>query len=170
MNRIPGLIRSVCFAAGLIVLLAPLCSSAELSGKIIRYGVFTKAIKTDGFNKEFKMNRVRRRTKGIPCAIGEIFGIVFSLEGFPNEASTVELVATWTHPEFPDPKTGEPSSVTRDRWKASAFTGDVLLETALWKFEHSEQLVPGAWSVAVSHNESVGVEKAFEITKCKTPE
>jgi hypothetical protein len=137
------------------------------------YGVFAPTIQsgvaTDTIFKDIDYvsnPKLLSRTTRIPCKQGTRFGVLFDLDGIPEDGNTKTVTIHWSFPEMVSPEGRKatssvftwPVGLTKEDWKDLYFD---------WGLEEGFELVAGDWTISVYYESVLILQQPFIVEKCE---
>jgi len=143
------------------------------TARLNQYGVFSPTVEpgvpTDTIFKDIDYvsnPKLLTLTTRIPCRLGTRFGVLFDLDGLPEDGITKTLTVRWDFPEMLSP-TGRkvtsstftsPIGATKENWKDLYFD---------WGLEEDFELVSGNWTISVYYEDMMMLQQVFVVEGCK---
>jgi hypothetical protein len=102
--------------------------------------------------------KVIQATDHVPRIRGTSFGYVFVIEG-TTKGRRLDTTVTVLHPPIQTP--GGPAATVQDSWTQPVFIGSP--SAVWWKFDNEWEMVPGKWTIKVTHGPWLLTEKSFVV-------
>jgi len=142
----------------------------SITARVVDYGIY-KSIdpgtayphpeSTAGYAMQgVKVTLINRTTK-VPLQKGIVFGFEYEAEGFPPDVSAL-IIYRVKHPPITKPD----GKITNgfDEPFPSMPTGGKLKTGIYYQLSEDWELVPGEWSITVIYEDTILVEKVFEVS------
>lgn len=166
-------IKLMLFAASMM-LSASHVFGADVTGKVLGYGIYKRAEKEELIKTSKTPSGVTRipvgtmyittTTNRIPARLGTAFGLHYEISNLDlKDGETVEITKVTTHPRMKKPDGTVSASFTYVE-KDTVKDGKSVAQTG-YGFDHDYELVPGLWRIELKHKGKTLITQEFTVYK-----
>lgn len=137
-----------------------------------QYGLFSPrveyGIKTNTIFKDIDVisePKLVTKTTHIPCQLGNRFGVLFDVQGLPQDGTQKVLTVHWSHPLLVSPD-GQSTASTEFRWPIRESEKDWQNLYFDWGLEETFEMVSGNWTITVHYEDIILVQQTFSVEGC----